>query len=105
MLLQDPFRRGRLVARPRFRYGQSWPSARCKRRVRAGAADRLVSGHALGNVPAARTTRRAGRGAPPRGDRKSTSELQSLMRISYAVFCLKKKNILITREHQNITYT
>src|SRR3546814_5774779 len=28
-------------------------------------------------------------------DRKSnTSELQSLMRISYAVFCLKKKNIL-----------
>src|SRR3546814_7728564 len=24
-------------------------------------------------------------------DRKSTSELQSLMRISYAVFCLKKK--------------
>src|SRR3546814_4495193 len=28
------------------------------------------------------------------GDRKSTtSELQSLMRISYAVFCLKKKNI------------
>src|SRR3546814_4232289 len=26
-----------------------------------------------------------------------TSELQSLMRISYAVFCLKKKNINITR--------
>src|SRR3546814_2918278 len=25
-------------------------------------------------------------------DRKSTRELQSLMRISYAVFCLKKKN-------------
>src|SRR3546814_5149896 len=25
-----------------------------------------------------------------------TSELQSLMRISYAVFCLKKKNMLIT---------
>src|SRR3546814_2607082 len=25
-----------------------------------------------------------------------TSELQSLMRISYAVFCLKKKNLLIT---------
>src|SRR3546814_10781768 len=27
----------------------------------------------------------------PQSDRKSTSELQSLMRISYAVFCLKKK--------------
>src|SRR3546814_1808591 len=26
-----------------------------------------------------------------------TSELQSLMRISYAVFCLKKKNIQITK--------
>src|SRR3546814_7473472 len=29
-------------------------------------------------------------------DRKSKRELQSLMRISYAVFCLKKKNINIT---------
>src|SRR3546814_8303876 len=28
-----------------------------------------------------------------------TSELQSLMRISYAVFCLKKKNKTITRKH------
>src|SRR3546814_3888550 len=28
-----------------------------------------------------------------RADRKSTPELQSLMRISYAVFCLKKKTI------------
>src|SRR3546814_10332195 len=27
-----------------------------------------------------------------------TSELQSLMRISYAVFCLKKKNNTITRQ-------
>src|SRR3546814_6831752 len=30
-----------------------------------------------------------------------TSELQSLMRISYAVFCLKKKNT--TRQHQKST--
>src|SRR3546814_8346405 len=29
-----------------------------------------------------------------------TSELQSLMRISYAVFCLKKKNTLTKRQHQ-----
>src|SRR3546814_9014493 len=37
--------------------------------------------------------------AAQRGWRRSeehTSELQSLMRISYAVFCLKKKNILYT---------
>src|SRR3546814_9846821 len=38
-----------------------------------------------------------------------TSELQSLMRISYAVFCLKKKNttkssILNTRTHNNSSY-
>src|SRR3546814_3797102 len=31
-----------------------------------------------------------------------TSELQSLMRISYAVFCLKKK---ITTKHKRTTYT
>src|SRR3546814_6495266 len=30
-----------------------------------------------------------------------TSELQSLMRISYAVFCLKKKKIKTTRKHRH----
>src|SRR3546814_9893797 len=30
-----------------------------------------------------------------------TSELQSLMRISYAVFCLKKKTICITTQQQS----
>src|SRR3546814_3942478 len=38
-----------------------------------------------------------------------TSELQSLMRISYAVFCLKKKNKTYTREQKHTnnrsTYT
>src|SRR3546814_10540641 len=33
----------------------------------------------------------------PRSE-EHTSELQSLMRISYAVFCLKKKNTIITQE-------
>src|SRR3546814_4472710 len=49
----------------RRRYGGGHPF----RRVRAG-------------VPAGRTTSRS---------EEHTSELQSLMRISYAVFCLKKK--------------
>src|SRR3546814_6808103 len=31
-------------------------------------------------------------GTPPARSEEHTSELQSLMRISYAVFCLKKKN-------------
>src|SRR3546814_1187761 len=44
--------------------------------------------------PAAATRLRAGDGGRPAGQIRSeehTSELQSLMRISYAVFCLKKK--------------
>src|SRR3546814_7252204 len=41
-------------------------------------------------------------GSKPSGERKNrseehTSELQSLMRISYAVFCLKKKNNTTTK--------
>src|SRR3546814_1057024 len=31
-----------------------------------------------------------------------TSELQSLMRISYAVFCLKKKNIVVTAHEYKV---
>src|SRR3546814_9502245 len=38
--------------------------------------------------PGAKT---AGRTAPAKRSEEHTSELQSLMRISYAVFCLKKK--------------
>src|SRR3546814_2166154 len=34
-----------------------------------------------------------------------TSELQSLMRISYAVFCLKKKNKQIKQQYININHT
>src|SRR3546814_1126122 len=39
-----------------------------------------------------------------RGDRSEehTSELQSLMRISYAVFCLKKKTRLTSRKYSSI---
>src|SRR3546814_2127559 len=49
------------------------------------------------NAPAAR----------PRADRSEehTSELQSLMRTSYAVFCLKKKNTYNTIIHYNTTTT
>src|SRR3546814_10255270 len=38
------------------------------------------------------------RGAPQRRSEEHTSELQSLMRISYAVFCLKKKKKQIGRD-------
>src|SRR3546814_1340837 len=51
------------------------------------------------------------RGRPRRGDRNErseehTSELQSLMRISYAVFCLKKKkNTILSHNLQHHTIT
>src|SRR3546814_6061813 len=42
----------------------------------------------------------SGAGAGPRSE-EHTSELQSLMRISYAVFCLKKKNKKIKNKTLN----
>src|SRR3546814_7188810 len=42
--------------------------------------------------------------APDRSE-EHTSELQSLMRTSYAVFCLKKTNTKITHKDQNTTNT
>src|SRR3546814_1847315 len=52
-----------------------------------------------------RQTRRAGRA---RRSEEHTSELQTLMRTSYAVFCLKTKpaytnNITLTQQQENIT--
>src|SRR3546814_7300976 len=44
------------------------------------------------------------RGVPGRSE-EHTSELQSLMRISYAVFCLKKKNTEEPMKKTNITNT
>src|SRR3546814_1607564 len=37
---------------------------------------------------------------PKKRSEEHTSELQSLMRISYAVFCLKKKNNTIKTDHK-----
>src|SRR3546814_8104096 len=39
---------------------------------------------------------------PPARSEEHTSELQSLMRISYAVFCLKKKSVhkTATKQHE-----
>src|SRR3546814_12049031 len=59
------------------------------------------AGHAAVPVPG-RAARVLGIRGARRLDRRSeehTSELQSLMRISYAVFCLKKKKIKINTHH------
>src|SRR3546814_10008986 len=48
--------------------------------------------------------RKRQRGVPVFRSEEHTSELQSLMRISYAVFCLKKKRNTITKiESQTLT--
>src|SRR3546814_3062284 len=78
--------------------------------VRAGAeaAGALPEPQARLHLPvpsSAARVRRAGERDDAGSDRRSeehTSELQSLMRISYAVFCLKKKTIKpYTRSHSN----
>src|SRR3546814_1332442 len=45
------------------------------------------------------------RGFDPSRSEEHTSELQSLMRISYAVFCLKKKNKQVVDHNINIHRT
>src|SRR3546814_7270448 len=59
---------------------RSWSAALRQRPYSAGAAAAAVAAVILTLI------------APPRSE-EHTSELQSLMRISYAVFCFKKKNL------------
>src|SRR3546814_6330951 len=68
------------------------------RRAKAAAAQRAAGGGDVAGRPGARLHHRHWRSdhrgrTGGRGERSEehTSELQSLMRISYAVFCLKKK--------------
>src|SRR3546814_1991636 len=49
-----------------------------------------------GTIPTDPTT-------PPSRSEEHTSELQSLMRISYAVFCLKKKNDTTTNTNTRVS--
>src|SRR3546814_14520971 len=66
-------------------------------RLLRGAADRLLwadpARSGKGAAEGGRPVRHHQSGRPPSAARSEehTSELQSLMRISYAVFCLKKK--------------
>src|SRR3546814_5583164 len=70
-----------------------------ERSLLAAGKDVNVVGHRLGPTP-------RGPGNKCRDDRSEehTSELQSLMRISYAVFCLKKKKLKHIRhaKHTNV---
>src|SRR3546814_3906359 len=91
-LLAKPLRQLGL-AEPRpprdLRHGQGLPPA---------FADQLVrGGHTLGVDLAERRLAMERR----RKSEEHTSELQSLMRISYAVFCLKKKKNILKRKEYN----
>src|SRR3546814_5169283 len=68
---------------------------------RRHAAPARGHGAARAHPKAVRPTDRQEPGSQPQDCRSEehTSELQSLMRISYAVFCLKKK----TTPHSNVT--
>src|SRR3546814_8978893 len=70
------------------------PSASAEHRARMLAL-------AIADEPGMRVDERElHRGGPSWRSEEHTSELQSLMRISYAVFCLKKKNMIRrTPEH------
>src|SRR3546814_4352149 len=82
---QGPLRKDRLPSAEAARRRSRAPASRTDRREADDADD-----------GAGRVSRRAGRrpvqaGSLPLRSEEHTSELQSLMRISYAVFCLKKK--------------
>src|SRR3546814_3309978 len=75
---------------------QEWASRPCLSRIvhRPSPARITLGCHAAegGKRPRDEATMRADRrGVSARRSEEHTSELQSLMRISYAVFCLKKK--------------
>src|SRR3546814_4341929 len=62
--------------------------ATARHRVLSSAVERLLYTERVGGSKPSAPTSRARR---TRRSEEHTSELQSLMRISYAVFCLKKK--------------
>src|SRR3546814_9700187 len=66
------------------------PAGRCAPPARACRSPAGPHGSGLHRADSGR--HRTGIGDPPVRSEEHTSELQSLMRISYAVFCLKKKN-------------
>src|SRR3546814_1884813 len=101
----QPYRRAasadRRTGHTPLRDGRHQPSADSGRRGRVrtteGVGQPVFRRHRSAAHPRDRLA--GGRMAGPRSE-EHTSELQSLMRISYAVFCLKKKK---TKQTHNIT--
>src|SRR3546814_9267040 len=78
---------------------QNW-----KARARAKPGNRSAAGASANSVKPKASPERTPTAARPTRSEEHTSELQSLMRISYAVFCLKKKTKKQeTKQQQSIT--
>src|SRR3546814_2063551 len=76
-------------------------SARIQPKVWAGEAPRSprrCAASAISTPPTAEKVWKASDMTATERSEEHTSELQSLMRISYAVFCLKKKNTKATQK-------
>src|SRR3546814_6800470 len=81
------------------RYGTPWPTSPPSTWRRNGTVIRRCSASearsswssSLARLDRSRSTRRSSQSIAASRSEEHTSELQSLMRISYAVFCLKKK--------------
>src|SRR3546814_960879 len=82
-----------VIARSRRDVRRDGPPSGCrveKPRQRSDRSTRIVPSTIACDARLGASTSRAIRAMPERSE-EHTSELQSLMRISYAVFCLKKK--------------
>src|SRR3546814_6594029 len=74
--------------------------------LRTGSRAReLRRGHRQSHLARVRAGRSRVQGVPRARSEEHTSELQSLMRISYAVFCLKQKKIIYISIKKTITHT
>src|SRR3546814_5590654 len=97
-----------------FPYTTLFRSIPCRRASRVGRADATAatkggSAHrgiwrADGRSHGDRRCRRTALGRRDHRSEEHTSELQSLMRISYAVFCLKKKNNIYTNTEVQVNH-
>src|SRR3546814_3761697 len=76
------------------------------RKARSNASRRSPRSTARASTACPSTKARSRWSAPtPLRSEEHTSELQSLMRLSYAVFCLKKKNNKKTYKHKSSPHT
>src|SRR3546814_3107376 len=75
------------------------PTPRTDSAVSPESSSSSPAGASPGSPPTLRYISDSVGRAPLGRSEEHTSELQSLMRISYAVFCLKKKKKLTTKKH------